>query len=69
VVIGAVDQGHLCRCVLESLRGGQTSKAAADDDDSWLSHLSSICSVRPDELVLERRYGAAGYKDLNRTIT
>src|SRR4051794_35339999 len=39
VVVGAVDQDHLRRCLLESLRGSQTSKAAADDNDSWLRHL------------------------------
>ena len=45
VVIRAIDPGDFCRRLLESLGGGQSGKAAADDDDSWLSHLLQLPSV------------------------
>jgi hypothetical protein len=39
VVIGAVDQYHPRRCPAQGLRGSQSTKATANYDDSWLSHL------------------------------
>jgi hypothetical protein len=39
VVVCPVDQNDLYGSMLEGLGGGQSAKATADNNDSWLSHL------------------------------
>jgi hypothetical protein len=47
VVICAIDQDDFRGRILESLGGGQSTKATADYNDSWLSHLfPQLSSVR-----------------------
>src|SRR6266498_4365238 len=63
VVVGSVNQDHLRRCLLESLRGSQPAKAPTDNDDSWYGHLllnllqsaaTDVCS-RGGIVLLARR--------------